>query len=78
MEWGEDEEYAQKSPAEAKRLYLVAHIEVRAGYNHCEYMIKKNADYVSGIENVIRKVLYESIQSACVGRAVYRTVRTVR
>ncbi len=34
-----------------------ASIEVRPGYNHCEYMMKKNADYVSGIENVIRTVL---------------------
>ena len=57
MEWGEDEEYAKKSPSEAKRLYPSAHIEVRSGYNHCEYMIKKNAHYVSGIENVIRNAL---------------------
>ena len=57
MEWGEDEEYAKKSPSEAKRLYPFAHVEVRPGYNHCEYMMKKNADYVSGIENVIRTVL---------------------
>ena len=34
-----------------------AHVEVRPGYNHCEYMVKRNADYVSEIENVIRTAL---------------------
>ena len=57
MEWGEDEEYAKKSPSEAKRLYPFAHVEVRPGHNHCEYMMKKNGDYVSRIENVIQNAL---------------------
>ena len=57
MEWGESEEYAKRSPSEAKRLYPSARITVRPGFNHCEYMVKKNADYVSGIEEAIKAAL---------------------
>ena len=57
MEWGKDEEFAKKSPAVAKQLYPSAHIVVRSGYNHCEYMMKKNSEYVAGIEKVIQAVV---------------------
>ena len=57
MEWSKDEEFAKKSPAVAKQLYPSAHIVVRSGYNHCEYMMKKNSEYVAGIEKIIRAVV---------------------
>lgn len=53
MEWGKDEEFAKKSPAVARDLYPLAHIVVRPGYNHCEYMMKKNEEYIAGIERII-------------------------
>ncbi|MCR5499844.1 MAG: hypothetical protein K6F31_05575 [Acetatifactor sp.] len=53
MEWGKDEEFAKKSPAVARDLYPLAHIAVRPGYDHCEYMMKKNEEYVAGIERII-------------------------
>ena len=52
MEWGKDEEFAKKSPKVAKMLYPLAHIAVRNGYNHCEYMMKKNSEYVAEMEKL--------------------------
>jgi hypothetical protein len=51
MEWGSSEEYAKTSPKIVKRLHPLVHVEVRRGYNHCEYMIKKNTEYVAAIES---------------------------
>ena len=51
MEWGSSEEYAKTSPKIVKHLYPLVHVEVRQGYNHCEYMIKNNTEYVAAIES---------------------------
>jgi len=48
MEWGAHEEYAKKSLSVAKHLYPSAHIEVQSGFNHCEYVMKKNEPFASG------------------------------
>ena len=61
MEWGKDEDFAKTSPKVAGSLYPLAHIAVRSGYNHCEYMMKKNPEYVAGIEKVIEKVRTEGV-----------------
>ena len=53
MEWGREEEFAKKSPALARSLYPLAQINVRPGFNHCEYMIKENADYIAKIESLV-------------------------
>ena len=52
MEWGKTEEFAKQSPKVARELYPEAEIIVREGFNHCEYMIKQNADYVAAIEKL--------------------------
>lgn len=57
MEWGADEDFAKLSPKTARRLYPSAHLNVRKGFNHCEYMVKENESYVRTIEKVIRSVI---------------------
>ena len=61
MEWGKNEDFAKKSPKVAARLYPLAHISVRTGYNHCEYMMKKNSEYIAGIEKVLEMVRAEGV-----------------
>ena len=53
FEWGEKELYTKTSKPLVEKLYPNAHIIVRKGYEHCEYMMKKNSDYVNNIRVII-------------------------
>lgn len=61
MEWGKNEDFAKRSPKLARSLYPLAHIVVRSGYNHCEYMMKKNSEYIAGIEKVLETARAEGV-----------------
>lgn len=54
MEWGKDEEFAKKSPSLVREKYPLAHVMIREGYNHCEYMMKENKRYVEFVEQLAR------------------------
>lgn len=53
LEWGSRELYAKSSPKKVKKCWPFAHICVRKGYNHCEYMMKENENYISFIERIL-------------------------
>ncbi len=54
LEWGSEELYARKSPKKAAKKWPLAHICVRRGYNHCEYMFKERDAYVAFLERILR------------------------
>ena len=53
FDWGEKELYTKTSKPLVETLYPDAHIIVRSGCDHCEYMMKQNADYISRIKAII-------------------------
>jgi len=55
FDWGEKELYTKTSKPLVEKLYPNAHIIVREGYEHCEYMMKENDDYIRNIQRIIQK-----------------------
>ena len=55
FDWGEKELYTKTSKPLVEKLYPNAHIIVRDGYEHCEYMMKENDDYIRNILKIIQK-----------------------
>ena len=55
FDWGEKELYTKTSKPLVEKLYPHAHIIVREGYEHCEYMMKENDDYIRNIQRIIQK-----------------------
>lgn len=55
FDWGEKELYTKTSKPLVEKLYPYAHIIVREGYEHCEYMMKENDDYIRNIQRIIQK-----------------------
>lgn len=44
--------YRKSSPKLVEKLYPKAHVSVREGFNHCEYMFKRNEEYVAFLEKI--------------------------
>ena len=55
FDWGEKELYTKTSKPLVEKLYPNIHIIVREGYEHCEYMMKENDDYIRNIQRIIQK-----------------------
>ena len=55
FDWGEKELYTKTSKPLVEKLYPNAHIIVREGYEHCEYMMKENEEYIRNIQRIIQK-----------------------
>ena len=55
FDWGDKELYTKTSKPLVEKLYPNAHIIVRKGYEHCEYMMKENEDYIRNIQRIIQK-----------------------
>ncbi len=55
FDWGEKELYAKTSKPLIEKLYPKANIIVRSGYEHCEYMMKKNSNYICKLINIIEQ-----------------------
>lgn len=53
FDWGEKELYTKTSRPLVEKLYPKSHITVRKGYEHCEYMMKENEEYIRGIRRMI-------------------------
>ena len=53
FDWGEKEIYTKTSRPLVEKLYPKSHIIVRKGYEHCEYMMKENEEYIRGIRRMI-------------------------
>lgn len=53
FDWGEKELYTKTSKPLVERIYPSANVIVRSGYEHCEYMMKKNDDYINKIRHII-------------------------
>ena len=50
FDWGSEEHYTKTSKPLVEKIYPGAHVTVREGYQHCEYLAKCPTEYVSGIE----------------------------
>ena len=53
FDWGEKELYTKTSKPLVEKLYPNAHIILREGYEHCEYMMKENYDYVRSLQKIV-------------------------
>lgn len=53
FDWGGDELYTKTSKPLVEKIYPRANIIIRNGYEHCEYMMKENARYISNIRQII-------------------------
>ncbi len=60
FDWGEKELYTKTSKPLAEKLYPHAHIIVREGFEHWEYIAKENEDYTSFIRSLINDKSEES------------------
>ena len=55
FDWGEKELYTKTSKPLVEKLYPNVNIIVREGYEHCEYMMKENEEYIRNIQRIIQK-----------------------
>ena len=55
FDWGGKELYTKAGKPLVEKLYPNANIIVREGYEHCEYMMKKNEDYIRNIRSIIER-----------------------